>query len=31
MSSRVPVPKFACAVACASGFVQSMDDNAPWT
>jgi hypothetical protein len=28
--ARVPVPKFVCEVACASGFASYMDDDVPW-
>jgi hypothetical protein len=26
----MPVPKFVCEVACASGFASYMDDDVPW-
>jgi len=29
-SARMPVPKFVCEVACASGFASYMDDDVPW-
>ena len=28
--ARMPVPKFVCEVACASGFASYMDDDVPW-
>jgi hypothetical protein len=28
--ARMPVPKFVCEVACASGFAWSIDGDVPW-
>ena len=28
--ARMPVPKFVCEVACASGFASYMDDDVSW-